>query len=84
MCTNGTNTVQLISSIEQIDEVVALTRRWTHRCLHNVEDAQLTKTAAKLKEAQSLLDEVRALLEEAHDTVENEAAKSDNITVEMV
>ena len=84
MCTNGLNTNQFKSTIEQIDEAVALTRRWTHRCFHSAEDGQLAKTAAKLKEAQGLLDEVRALLEEAGDIVEREAAVSDDITVELV
>jgi len=84
MCTKGINADQFKASIEQIDEAVALIRRWTHRCFHSAEDAQMEKTAAKLKEAQSLLDDVRALLEEAGDIVEREAATSDNVTVELV
>jgi len=84
MCTNGINTNQFKATIEQIDEAVALTRRWTHRCFHSAEDGQLERTAAKLKDAQSLLDEVRALLEEAGDIVEREATALDNVTVELV
>ena len=84
MCTNGINTNQFKAAIEQIDEAVALTRRWTHRCFHSAEDAQMEKTAAKLKAAQGLLDDVRALLEEAGDIVERETAASSNITVELV
>ena len=83
MCTNGVNAAQLKGTIEQIDEAVALTRRWTHRCFHSAEDGQLEKTAGKLKEAQGMLDEVRALLEEAGEIVEREAAAS-NVTVELV
>ena len=84
MCTNGVNAHQIKTSIEQIDEAVALTRRWTHRCLHSAEDGQLDKTAAKLKNAQALLDEARALLEEAAEAAEREAAFSGSVTVELV
>ncbi|MCL1890664.1 MAG: dynein gamma chain protein [Coriobacteriia bacterium] len=84
MCTNGINAVQLKGTIEQIDEAVALTRRWTHRSFHSAEDGQMPKTAAKLKSAQGLLDDVRALLEEAGDIVEREAGETDGVTVELV
>jgi hypothetical protein len=83
MCTNGVNTTQFKSAIEQIDEAVALTRRWTHRSFHLMEDSAFLKTAAKLREAQTLLDEVRALLSEATDTVETEAATA-GVTVTAV
>ena len=84
MCTNGVNTHQIKTNIEQIGEAVALTRRWTHRCLHSAEDGQLDKTAAKLRDAQTLLDEARALLEEAVGMLEREAAFSGSVTVELV
>ncbi|MDR2108576.1 MAG: hypothetical protein LBP28_03835 [Coriobacteriales bacterium] len=84
MCTNGVNTNQLKATIEQIDEAVALTRRWTHRAFHSAEDAQLVKTAAKLKAAQTLLDDVRAALEEATDIVEREDASATTATVALV
>jgi hypothetical protein len=84
MCTNGVNTAQLKSSIEQTDEAVALTRRWTHRAYHTADDAGHSKTAAKLREAQALLDEVRALLSEAADVVEEEAAASSSVSVSLV
>ncbi|MDR3037639.1 MAG: hypothetical protein LBU31_04445 [Coriobacteriales bacterium] len=84
MCTNGVNTSQFRSTIEQIDEAVALTRRWTHRAFHTADDSQQPRTAAKLKEAQALLDEVRALLSEASDIVETEADSSSGVTVNLV
>jgi hypothetical protein len=84
MCTNGVNTVQFKSTIEQIDEAVALTRRWTHRAYHVADDGQQAKTAAKLREAQSLLDEVRALLSEAGDIVEEEAVAISGVSVSLV
>jgi hypothetical protein len=83
MCTNGVNTTQFKSTIEQIDEAVALTRRWTHRAYHVADDGQQARTAAKLHEAQSLLDEVRALLSEAGDIVEEEAAAA-GVSVSLV
>ncbi|MDR2957215.1 MAG: hypothetical protein LBU61_03405, partial [Coriobacteriales bacterium] len=63
MCTDGINTDQFQSNIEQIAETVALCRRWTHRAFHQVEEANKLETAAKLRDAQALLDDVRALLE---------------------
>jgi hypothetical protein len=84
MCTNGVNTSQLKGTIEQIDEAVALCRRWTHRAFHSADDAQFAKTADKLKEAQGLLDDVRALFEEASDIVEDEAVEVSGATVTAV
>jgi len=84
MCTNGINANQLEGTVEQIDEAVALCRRWTHRAYHSAEDAQLIKTAATLEKAQSLLDEVRALLDEASELVEKEAQSTSGITVKAV
>jgi hypothetical protein len=83
MCTNGVNVTQFKATIEQIDEAVALTRRWTHRAFHTAEGGAQDKTAAKLHEAQSLLDEVRALLSEATDLAETEASAA-NVTVNLV
>ncbi|MDR1422474.1 MAG: hypothetical protein LBI64_06400 [Coriobacteriales bacterium] len=76
MCSNGVNASQFKMNIEQIDETVALTRRWVHRAFHLAENAQQPKTAARLKEAQGLLDEVRALLSEAGEGAEEEAANA--------
>jgi len=83
MCTNGVNATQLKAAIEQIDEAVALTRRWTHRSYHTADNGLMAKTAAKLQQAQSLLDEVRALLSEAGDLSEEEAGAS-NVSVNLV
>ena len=84
MCTNGLNITQFKTSIEQIDEAVALTRRWAHRAYHTADNAQQPKTAAKLQQAQSLLDEVRALLSEAGDLAEDEAAAAPGVSVNLV
>ncbi len=81
MCSNGVNASQLKSSIQQIDESVALARRWTHRAHHLAADGSLAKTSDKLMEAQHMLDEVRAALEEAMSLVEDE---DNDFTVESV
>jgi hypothetical protein len=83
MCTNGINTTQFKSTIEQIDEAVALTRRWMHRAYHTADDGQQKKTADRLQKAQMLLDEVRALLSEATDLADEEAV-SPNVSVNLV
>jgi len=83
MCTDGVNSDQMKTNLEQIDEAVALSRRWLHRAFHTLEDTQMLKTAAKLRDAQSLLDDVRALLSEACESIEAEAALSD-VTVQVV
>jgi hypothetical protein len=83
VCTNGINVTQFKATIEQIDEAIALTRRWTHRAYHTADDGQQEKTAARLHEAQTLLDEVRAQLSEAMDLLEQEAATS-TVTVNLV
>jgi hypothetical protein len=84
MCTNGVNATQFKSTIEQIDEAVALTRRWTHRAYHTADDGQQPRTAIKLHEVQSLLDEARALLSEAADLVDEEAAAAPGVSVKLV
>ena len=83
MCTNGVNTGQLKGTIEQIDEAVALTRRWTHRLYHLADDGGQAKTAAKLAEVQRLLDDARALLDEANDAADADAAAGSGVTVEL-
>ncbi|MDR2672237.1 MAG: hypothetical protein LBC35_02885 [Coriobacteriales bacterium] len=84
MCTNGVNAGQLKAAIEQIDEAVALTRRWTHRSYHSAEDGQLEKSATTLQKAQGLLDDVRALLDEAAELVERESAQVGDVRVSLV
>ena len=84
MCTNGINASQLKGAIVQVDEAVALSRRWLHRCYHGAEDGLLLITAEKLKDAQFLLDEVRSLLDEAVGIVENETPAESGVTVKLV
>lgn len=82
MCKDGINVEHFTASIGQIDEAIALCRRWTHRLAHQIEDSGMLGTSVKLHEAQSLLDDVRALLEDASGLVEKETAE--DVTVQLV
>ena len=73
MCTDGINTDQFNTNLEQIAEAVALCRRWTHRAFHQVEEAEMLRAAAKLRDVQGMLDDIRSLLEEAQELVTKEA-----------
>lgn len=84
MCTNGMNTNQFKSMIEHIDDQIALDRRWVHRMFHSAEEAGYAETAKTIKEAQSLLDDVRALLTDAQDTLEKDERDSSDVTVKLV
>lgn len=84
MCTHGVNANQLKGTVEQIDEAVALCRRWTHRAYHSTKDGQLVKSSASLLAAQGLLDDIRALLDEAGELIEKESAAAANVTVTAV
>ena len=73
MCSNGVNTNQLKSTIKQIDDEVALMRRWTHQLYHLADGGQMPKTAAKLQEIQGAFDDIRALLTDAGDLADEDA-----------
>jgi hypothetical protein len=80
MCVNGVNTNQLKSTIEMIDQEVALTRRWTHKLYHLADNGGQDETASALQEVQSLLDDVRAALTDASDAVDEDDAKEVSVT----
>ena len=63
MCTNGVNNAQLIQMIQQLDDHIALERRWVHKIAHTAEDGGYEAAHEKLHEAQHLLDSVRALID---------------------
>lgn len=84
MCTNGVNTNQLQMMIEQMDDQVALNRRWVHKIYHQASDVDYTNTAEVLKKAQELLDETRALLTDAQDALEKDVALNSGVTVNLV
>ena len=84
MCSNGVNTGQFEMMIDQIDDQLALQRRWTHRLAHTAGDAGFTKTDDALHQVQQLLDDARALLTDAKDYLEEEAASGTGVTVDLV
>ena len=82
MCTNGVNVSQFKMMLEQMDDQVALNRRWTHKLYHSAADAEYAKTAETLKEIQGLLDEARALL--TQDALDKDASGASGVTVNLV
>ena len=84
MCTNGINIGQFDQMIAQIDDHVALERRWVHRLAHQAGDAGFTTVDDKLHSVQELLDEARALLSDAKDALEDDAAAMPGVTVSLV
>lgn len=84
MCTNGINTGQFELMIAQIDDHIALERRWTHKLAHQAGDAGFATVDDKLHAVQELLDEARALLADAKDALEEDAANAPGVTVSLV
>ncbi|MBQ7786299.1 MAG: dynein gamma chain protein [Clostridia bacterium] len=85
MCTNGVNNAQLLQMIQQLDDHIALERRWMHKLAHIAEDGGYENAHEKMHEAQALLDNVRALLDEAKASIEDgEQVSPAQTTVKLV
>ena len=85
MCTNGVNNAQLIQMLQQLDDHIALERRWVHKIAHTAEDGGYEAAHEKLHEAQHLLDSVRALIDEAKASIEDGVtANPSQVTVKLV
>lgn len=84
MCTNGVNTGQYKMMLEQMDDQIALNRRWTHKLFHTADDNGYEETAKIMKEAQGLLDDVRALMTDAQDALDKDSESLDGVTVNLV
>lgn len=84
MCTNGVNTGQYQMMLEEMDDQLALNRRWMHKLYHLADDNQYAKTAAIVKEAQGLMDEARALMTDAQDALEKDSEDLAGVTVNLV
>ena len=84
MCTNGVNTGQFEQMIAQIDDHIALERRWTHKLAHQAGDAGFATVDDKLHSVQELLDEARALRTDAKDALESDAEAAGGVTVSLV
>lgn len=83
MCTNGINTGQFTMMIEQMDDQIAVNRRWVHKMAHSAGDAGFAQTDEALHKVQELLDDARALLSDAKDALENDAEAASGVTVEL-
>lgn len=84
MCTNGVNTGQFTMMIDQMDDQLAVNRRWVHNLAHTAGDAGFTQTDDTLHKVQELLDEARALLTDAKDALEKDAESGSGVTVSLV
>lgn len=84
MCSNGVNTGQFKMMLDQIDDQLALQRRWAHKLAHTAGDAGYIKTDDALHQIQALLDDARALIVDAQDYLEDESAQPAGVTVELV
>ena len=84
MCTNGVNTGQLTMMLEQMDDQLAVNRRWVHKIAHTAGDAGFEKTDAMLHKVQELLDDARAALTDAKDAVEDDAENASGVSLELV
>ena len=70
--------------LEQMDDQLAVNRRWVHKIAHTAGDAGFEKTDAMLHKVQELLDDARAALTDAKDAVEDDAENASGVSVELV
>ena len=84
MCSNGVNTNQFEMMLDQIDDQLALQRRWVHKLAHTAGGAGFSKTDDILHQVQGLLDDARALMSDARDAMEDDASQASGVTVELV
>ena len=84
MCTNGVNTGQFNMMLEQMDDQLAVNRRWVHKLAHTAGDAGFSSTDEALHKVQELLDEARALITDAKDALESDAEAASGVTVTAV
>ena len=68
----------------QIDDHIALERRWVHKLAHQAGDAGFATVDDKLHSVQELLDEARALITDAKDALESDAEAAGGVTVSLV
>ena len=84
MCTNGVNTNQFKMMLEQMDDQIALNRRWVHKLAHQAGYNGYEKTDETLHQIQALLDEARALMTDAKDALDDDAENLSGVTVNLV
>ncbi|MGI6534851.1 MAG: dynein gamma chain protein [Eggerthellaceae bacterium] len=84
MCSNGVNTGQYEMMLEQMDDQLALNRRWTHKLAHLAGDNGFDETCRIMHDVQGLLDDARALMTDAKDALEADSERLANVTVTRV
>lgn len=84
MCQNGVNTGQYQMMLEQIDDQLAVNRRWVHKLAHLAGDNGYAKTDEIMHHVQELLDEARALMTDAKDALEEDSEQLSGVTVNLV
>jgi hypothetical protein len=84
MCSNGVNTGQYTMMLEQMDDQLALNRRWTHKLAHLAGDNGYDKTCEVMHQVQELLDDARALMTDAKDALEADSERLADVTVKRV
>ncbi|MDD6729834.1 hypothetical protein [Hugonella massiliensis] len=84
MCSNGVNTGQYKMMLEQMDDQLAVNRRWMHKLAHLAGDNGYDKTNEIMHQAQALLDDARALMTDAQDALEDDAERLANVQVKLV
>lgn len=84
MCQNGVNTGQYKMMLEQIDDQIAVNRRWAHKLAHLAGDNGYQKTGEVMHQVQELLDEARALMTDAKDALDEDAETLAGVTVNLV
>lgn len=67
--------------VQQIDDQIALQRRWAHKLYHMADNANFEKTAKIMEDLQHSLDDARALLSDMDDAVDDDAESGKGITV---
>ena len=84
MCQNGVNTGQYKMMLEQIDDQIAVNRRWAHKLAHLAGDNGYQKTDEVMHQVEALLDEARALMTDSKDALEEDAKTLAGVTVNLV
>ena len=84
MSSNGVNTGQYTMMLEQMDDQLALNRRWTHKLAHLAGDNGYDDTCKIMHQVQELLDDARALMTDAKDALEADSERLADVTVKRV
>lgn len=84
MCQNGVNTGQYKMMLEQMDDQLAVQRRWAHKLAHLAGDNGYDKACETMHWVQKLLDDARALMADAKDGLDDDAERLASVNVKLV